>query len=198
MRELFLLACLGIAVNIQAQVDGNYTRDGEAYSFHKDGSFDWIKTSALNVTYGNGAYKIEGKQLTLIFEKARLQPEVQLNESTVTPNEESVLEVRIMYSDGTPVRYSHITLLQSNIAETTNAQGVMKIEISRPLVSDRVVIDVDGRKSAGIPVVLKGHDTLLGIVIDRDIQYKENQSEPISFKQRSSRIKLNGKIFKRS
>lgn len=196
MRLLFLALVL-TSFSAHAQIDGAYIRDGEVYNFHTDGSFDWIKTD-LAVSYGNGNYKINGKKIELNFEKARLQFDVQLNESKPVSSDKSVVEVRVMYSNGQPTSQTKFTLTRSQISQYLSDQGILKLELSKPLSEDMFTIDVRGRISSPIKIKLKGFDTLLGIVVDETTKYKEDMTEIVTFRQKRGKILLDRKLFKRS
>ncbi|MEI9918517.1 MAG: hypothetical protein WDO14_06915 [Bacteroidota bacterium] len=191
-----LLAILSLLISLcaTAQISGGYSRDGEAYTFNADGSFSWMQVTD-NVIYGNGTYKINGKKIELSFEKGRLQIDIQLNK--VIPSEQCTVEAMIMYSNGVPFTKASITLVQSGITEATTNAG-LQMRLSDPLLDDKLVIDADGRKSAPIPVKLKGNKTLLGIVIDETSMYKENVNETLSFKMKRGRIVLNKKTFRKT
>jgi len=197
MRTIIVLLVALSSLSAHAQINGAFSRDGEVYSFRKNGTFDWIQTTATEITYGNGTYKINGKSIELSFERARLQPDIQLNESTPTTNTRSTVEVRIMFSNGRPVQRAKVTLVQSNIVNETNLEGISQIEVPDPPVNDKVEIELNGHRSAGIPITLKGNNALLGIVIDETTRYKDNQTEQLSFKNKRRKIKLNGMTFKK-
>lgn len=180
-----------------AQLNGAYIRNGEVYNFHTDGSFDWIKTEA-EVSYGNGNYKVNGKKLELNFGKARLQLDIQLNESKPSNSPKSVVEVRIMYSNGQPIPQAKFTLVHSAISQYVNDQGILKLELSNPATEDKFQVDIDGRISSPVKIILQGYDTLLGIVIDETSKYKENMTETVMFKQKRGKILLNRKSFNKS
>lgn len=189
---LFILLLTSFTVN--AQLTGAYIRDGEVYNFHTDGSFDWIKTES-ETSYGNGYYNIHGKKLELVFEKARLQFDLQLDEAKANNSDKSIVEVRIMYSNGQATPRTKFTLLQSDITQYLNDQGILKLELSKPLTEDKFIIDVNGRASGPLKINLGGFDTLLGIVVDETTKYKENTTEMVTFKQKRGKILLNGKKF---
>lgn len=193
MRFL-LFTFLLTSFTVNAQLGGPYIRDGEVYNFHTDGTFDWIKTES-ETSYGNGHYKVKGKKLELVFEKARLQFDLQLNEAKANNNDKSIVEVRAMYSNGQATPRTKFTLLQSDITQYLNNQGILKLEISKPLADDKFIIDVSGRTSGPLKINLRGFDTLLGIVVDETIKYKENATETVTFKQKRGKILLNGKKF---
>jgi len=194
MRFVVLIFAL-ISFSAQAQLNDRYTRDGEAYNFHvEDNTFFWVKTAA-ETTYGNGHYKINGKKLELKFEKAELRLDFQINE--VKPADKCIVEVRIMYSNGQPASGAVISLIQSGVRQGVDKLGVLKLELSNPSAEDKIVIELDGRKSFAFQIKLKGHSTLLGIVVDETVKYKENVTETLSIKIKRTKILLNGKAFQK-
>jgi hypothetical protein len=196
MRFVLFIFILG-SFSANAQLNGAYIRDGEVYSFHNNGSFDWIKTGS-GISYGNGSYKLNGKKLELTFTKARLQFDVQLNESKPVNGDKSIIEVRIMYSNGQPTPQTKFTLILSQITQYLSDQGILKLELSKPLAEDSFMIDFGGRISSPLKIKLKGYDTLLGIVVDETAEYKENVTETFTLKQKRGKILLNGKSFGKS
>jgi hypothetical protein len=190
-----LLVFIWISFSAYAQIEGTYTRDGEVYTFHHDSVFSWIKTGA-EVSYGSGTYQLNGKLLELNFEKELLQYEFQVNESKLNNGDKSVVEVRIMYSNGQPVPQAKFTLTQSGITQYLNAQGILKLELSNALLIDNFVIAVNGRSSGPIRIKLRGYDTLLGLVVDETDKYKDDRRETHSFKKKRGRIKLDKKTFR--
>ena len=195
--RLILFSLLLISFTASAQLNGAYIRAGEVYNFHNDGRFDWIKTES-EISYGNGRYKIDGKKLELTFEKGRLQFDIQLNETKPAADSKSIVEVRVMHSNGQPTGQTKFTLIQSQISQYLGDQGILKLELSKPLPEDRFVIDLNGRSSSPVKIILKGYDTLLGIVVDETAKYKENVTETVTFKLKRGKILLNGKTFTRS
>jgi hypothetical protein len=195
--RFILFSLLLISFTASAQLNGAYIRDGEVYNFHADGSFDWIKTDS-EISYGNGDYKISGKKLELAFAKARLQFDMQLNETKPNNNDRSIIEMRCMYSNGQSTPRTRFILIQSNITQYLNDQGILKLELSKPLAEDKFVIEVNGRPSGPVKINLKGYDTLLGIVVDETSKYKENVTETVTFKQKRGKILLNKKVFNKN
>jgi hypothetical protein len=197
MRYAFLIL-ITISFTASAQLAGVYSRDGEVYSFHSNEStFDWIQITS-ETTYGNGDFIIKGKQLELKFKKARLQFEMQIDELKPSGNNKSIIEVRIMYSNGHPVTGASVTLLHSGIRQFVSELGVLKLELSNPLDQDKIIIEAGDRKSYEIPRTLRGYNTLLGIVIDETNQYRDDVVETYSFRKKRSKILLNRKAFIKS
>jgi hypothetical protein len=196
MRYVLLILVL-ISFSASAQLQGVYSRDGEVYSFHPEGTFDWIHVSS-ETTYGNGNFVVKGKQLELTFRKARLQHEVQVYEVKPSPNDKTIVEVRIMYSNGQPATGAAISFIQSTIRQFVNALGILKLELSDPPVTDKIIIEADGRQSFQAEIKLKGYNTLMAIVIDETNKYKENVTETLSFKMKRGKILLNRQSFKKA
>lgn len=87
--------------------------------------------------------------------------EIQLNEAKPNHSSKANIEIRIIDSNGKPVKDVKISLLDSQIQTETNQLGIATINIADPLFKDRLKI-----LSATIPIDLRGTDRVIAIVVD--------------------------------
>ncbi len=193
MRSLTFLIPLALISATLSPINECYKNSHESYCFH-DNHFSWQRSTNNKKEIGNGTFTIKGDSIQLNFETAIREFEISVN---IYPalSETVNFTVNAIRSNGTPIQGLQLTLQKSNLHFQTNIKGEAQIEIPNPLLNDELFVEYKGQKSPGLKVDLKGYNNLLGIVIDEDVMYKENQSVTLPYKKSGKKIKINGRSF---
>lgn len=170
-----------------------YQNKQESYCF-RDNQFSWQRLINNKKEIGNGTFAIKGDSIQLNFGTAVREFDISVSSSPAN-SENVTIRINAMRSNGTPIQGLKITLQKSDLRAQTNTKGEAQIDIPKPMLNDELSVEYNGQRSPGLKLDMKGFNNLLGIVIDEDVQYRENQSVTLPYRKSGRKIKINGRSF---